>query len=150
MEGKIPQCTIRLHCSQILKQYFEPKSDVGKCQLFLSFLKSRSFLISRRILGIKTLKNIESSSHKVKYLAKSFTSISKKYHSKDCNITRHVLVESIVSRRTRQCHLVKCTQKIVNLNPKTLKNNLLEDIVLTLKVKWKNYGGLVVGYNVQT
>ena len=42
MEGKIPKHTIHLHCSKIIKQYFEPKSNAGKCQLFLSLLKSRS------------------------------------------------------------------------------------------------------------
>ena len=43
MERKMPQCTIHRHCSEIIRQYFEPKSDAGKCQLFLSLLKSRSF-----------------------------------------------------------------------------------------------------------
>ena len=55
-------------------------------------------------MGIKTLKNIESSSHIVKSLVRAFTSIGKKYRSKDCNIAHRVLAKSIV-----------------NLNPKTLK-----------------------------
>ena len=59
MEGKMPRCTIRCHCSEIIRQYFEPKSDARKCQLFLSLLKSKSFSIGTRILGIKTLKNTE-------------------------------------------------------------------------------------------
>jgi len=37
--------TIKHHTSQIIKQYFEPKPDASKCQLFLSLLKSRSFAI---------------------------------------------------------------------------------------------------------
>ena len=69
----MPQRTIHHHCSKIIRQYFEPKSDAGKCQLFLGLLKSRSFAIGRRILGIKTLRNIESSSHIVKYLVRAFT-----------------------------------------------------------------------------
>ena len=93
MEGKIFESNIRCHCSKIIKQYFEPKSDAGKCQLFLSFLKSRSYSIGRRILGIKTLKNTESSSHIVKSLVRAFTSIGKKSHSKYCNIAHSILDE---------------------------------------------------------
>ena len=72
-------------------------------------------------MGIKTLRNIESSSHIVKSLVRAFALIGKKYRSKDCNIARRVLAESIVNRSTRQRHLIKCTSEIVNLNPKTLK-----------------------------
>ena len=109
MEGKILEHTIYSHCSHILKQYFEPKSNAGKCQLFLSLIKSMSFAICRRILGIKTLINTESSSHIVKSLVKAFTLIGKKYRSKDCNIVRRVLAESIVIRSTGQCSFIKCT-----------------------------------------
>lgn len=31
MKGKIPKHTICRHCSKIIKQYFEPKYDAGKC-----------------------------------------------------------------------------------------------------------------------
>ena len=127
----MPQCTIRRHCSEIIRQYFEPKSDAGKCHLFLSLIKSRSFAIGRRILGIKTLRNTESSSHIVKSLVKAFMSIGKKFRSKDCNIARRVLAKSILNRSTRKCRLIKHTLEIVNLNSKTLKNTLLEEIVLT-------------------
>ena len=72
-------------------------------------------------MGIKTLRNTESSSHIVESLVKAFTLIGKKYRSKDCNIAHRILVESIVSRSTRQRCLIKCTSKIVNLNSKTLK-----------------------------
>jgi len=34
MEGKMPKRNILHHCSQIMKQYFDHKSEVGKCQLF--------------------------------------------------------------------------------------------------------------------
>ena len=86
----MPQRIICHHCSEIIRQYFEPKSDAGKCQLFLSLLKSRSFAIGRRILAIKTLRNTKSSSHILKSLVKAFTLIGKKSRSKDCNITRRV------------------------------------------------------------
>ena len=71
-------------------------------------------------LGIKTLKNVESSNHIVKSLTVAFTLIGKKTHSQECNVARHVLAESIVCRSTRQHHLLKCTSQIVPLNPKTL------------------------------
>ena len=75
----------------------------------------------RRNLGIRTMKNIESSNHMVKFLAAAFTSISKKTRSKDCNVAHRVFVESIVCRSTRQRRLLKCTSQIVPLHPKTLK-----------------------------
>lgn len=61
MEGKITQCKINHHCSQLIKQFFEPNSNAGRCQLFLCLLKSRSLAVVRRKLGIKTLKSMESS-----------------------------------------------------------------------------------------
>ena len=75
MEYKVAKCTILRHCSQIMKQYFDNKSEAGKCQLFLALLKSRNMATVRRNLGITTMKNIESSNHIVKSLAAAFTSI---------------------------------------------------------------------------
>ena len=114
MEGKVAKCTILHHSSQIMRQYFDNKSEAGKCQLILALLKSRN-------MGIRTMKNIESSNHIVKSLAAAFTSIGKKTRSQDCNVARRVLAESIVSRSTRQRRLIKCTSKLVSLHPKTLK-----------------------------
>ena len=78
MEGKVAKRTILHHCSQIMKQYFDNKSEAGKCQLFLTLLKSRNMANVRRNLGIITMKNIESSNHIVKSLVAAFTSIGKK------------------------------------------------------------------------
>jgi len=36
LEGKLPNCTIHYHSFKIIQEYFEPKSDAAKCQLFLS------------------------------------------------------------------------------------------------------------------
>ena len=77
--------------------------------------------IVRINLGIRILKNIESSNHIVKSLIAAFTSIRKKTRSQDCNVAHHVLTESIVCRSTRQRRLLKCTSQIVPLHPKTLK-----------------------------
>ena len=51
MEGKVPKRTILRHCSQVMKQYFDNKSEADKCQLFLALLKSRNMTIVRRNLG---------------------------------------------------------------------------------------------------
>ena len=69
MEAKVAKCTILRHCSQIMKEYFDNKSEVGKWQLFLAFLKSRNMATIRRNLGIRTMNNIKSSNHFVKSLA---------------------------------------------------------------------------------
>ena len=78
MEGKVAKRTILCHCYQIMKQYFDNKSEAGKWQLFLALLKSRNMATVGRKLGIRTLKNIESSNHIVNYLVVAFTSIGKK------------------------------------------------------------------------
>ena len=75
----------------------------------------------RRNLGIRTMKNIESSNHIVKSLAVAFTSIGKKTCSQDCNVSCRVLAESIVCISTRKHCLLKCTSQIVPLHPNTLK-----------------------------
>ena len=93
MEGKVVKRTILCHCSQIMKQYFDNKFEAGKFQLFLSFLKSRNMETVRINLGIRTMKNIESSNHIIKSLADSFTLIAKKTRSRDCNVARRVLDE---------------------------------------------------------
>ena len=91
--------------------------------IILCLLKSRSLIVVRRKLGIKTLKNTESNSYVIKYLVEAFTSISKKYHSQDCNVAHHVLAKSIKSKRTIQRHLIKWTSEIVNLHQKNIKRN---------------------------
>ena len=122
LEGKVAKHTILHHYSQIMKQYFDNKFKAGKCQLFLALLKCRNMSTVRKKLGIRTMKNIESSNHIVKSLADAFTSIGKKTHSQDCNVACCVLAESIVSISTRQHRLLKCTSQIVPLHPKHLKN----------------------------
>jgi hypothetical protein len=47
LEGKLPNYTIHYHSYKIIQEYFEPKSDAAKCQLFLSLLKSRSLTVVR-------------------------------------------------------------------------------------------------------
>ena len=76
MEGKVDKCTILCHSSQIMKQYFDNKSEAGKCQLFLDFLKSINMETVRRKLGIRTLKNIESSNQIMSFLGKTIDSQS--------------------------------------------------------------------------
>ena len=129
MEGKVAKRTILHHCSQIMKQYFDNKSEAGKFQLFLALLKSRNMASVRKRLGIITLKNIKSSNNIVKSLVAAFTSIGKKNCSQDCNVARHVLAESIVSRSTRQHRLLKCTSQFVPLHPNTLKYSIRRDIL---------------------
>ena len=48
LEGKLPDRTIRYQTFKIIKQYFESKSDAGKCQLLLSLLKSRCLVVVRK------------------------------------------------------------------------------------------------------
>ena len=75
LEGKLPGQTIHYQTFKIIKQYFELKSDAGKCQLFLSLLKSRCLAVVRKILGIKIVKGLETSNHIVRNLVDAFQKI---------------------------------------------------------------------------
>jgi hypothetical protein len=61
LEGKLPNHTIHYHSYKIIKGYFEPKSNAAKCKLFLALLKSKSLIVIRIILEIKTTKSLETS-----------------------------------------------------------------------------------------
>ena len=91
LEGKLPDRTILYQTFKILKQYFESKSDAGKCQLLLSLLKSRCLVIARKFLGIKRVRGLETSNHIVRNLVDAFQKIGQKTRSKDRNAARHVL-----------------------------------------------------------
>jgi hypothetical protein len=84
LEGKLPNCSTHYHSYKIIKEYFEPKSDAAKSQLFLSLLKYRMTVV-RRILGIETVKSVEKIHHIFTNLVDDFQIIGKKYHSKDHN-----------------------------------------------------------------
>jgi hypothetical protein len=131
LEGKLPNQTICYQSYKIIKEYFEPKSDAAKCQLFLSLLKSRSLIVVRRILGIKIVKSSETSNHIVRILVDVFHKIGKKTHSQDHNATQHVLSQSIVSKITRKHCFLKQTSHLIKCNVKTLQSILLDEIAST-------------------
>ena len=121
LEGKFPKRTIEGQCNKIVKEYFESKGDVGKCQLLLCLLKSHYLVVVRRILGIKMVKISEASSHIVRNLQSAFNAIGKTSHTKDPYAARRVLAESVVSKSTRQRRLLSHTSHILKLNRKTIK-----------------------------
>ena len=90
LEGKLPNYTIHYHSYKIIKEYFEPKYNVTKCQLFLSLLKYISLTIVRIILGIKRVKIFEKIHHIVRNLMDAFQKVVNKYRSKYRNASRHV------------------------------------------------------------
>ena len=66
------------------------------------------------------INSFEPSSH-VTILAYEFSTIGKKFHSKDHNAARHVLSQSIVNKRTKALSLLKPTSKLVGLDIKALR-----------------------------
>ena len=121
LEGKLPKRTIDWHCSKILKEYFESKSDAGKCQLLLSLLKSNSLVVVRRILGIKMVRSSDVNNHIVRNLQSAFNAIGKRSRTKDLCAARRVLSESVVSKSTRKRCLLSHTSHVFKLNRKTVK-----------------------------
>jgi len=96
LEGKFPNHTIIYHSYKFIKEYIEPKYDASKCELFFDLLKSRSLTSFRRILGIQTVKSLETSHDIVRKLLYAFQKIGNKYCSKDRNPTLHVLLQSML------------------------------------------------------
>ena len=101
-------------------QLFDSKCDGDTCILFISLLKSRYMTVVGRNLRIKMINSYEPSSQVVKSLVDAFSTIGKKSCSKDHNVARHVLSQSIVKKSTRALHLLKPTSKLVGLDIKAL------------------------------
>ena len=53
-------------------------------------LKSRCLVVVRKILGIKTVRGLETSNHIVRNLVDDFQKIGRKTHSNDRNAARRV------------------------------------------------------------
>ncbi len=106
LEGKLPKRTIDWQCSKILKEYFESKSDAGKCQLLLSLLKSNSLVVVRRILGIKMVKSLDVNNHIARNLQYTFNAIGNMSHTKYLFAAHRVLLESVVRKYSWKCHLL--------------------------------------------
>lgn len=91
LEGKLPNWTIHYQYFKIIKKYFKSKFDASKYKLSFSLLKSRSLTVARIILGIKTIKGLETSNHIAKILVDAFQKLGRKTCSKDHNVAQHVL-----------------------------------------------------------
>ena len=120
LEGTLSKHNIEYQAQQILVSYFDSKCDGDKCILFISLLKSRSMTFVRKNLRIKVINSSKPSSHVVKSLVDAFSSIGKKYCSKDCNAARHVLLQSIMNKRNKALCLIKPKSKLVGLDIKAL------------------------------
>ena len=76
-----------------------------------------------RNLRINMINNYEPSSHIVKSLVDSFSTIRNKSRSKDRNSAFHVLSQSIVNKSTWPLHLLMPTSKLANLDVKAVHRN---------------------------
>ena len=65
----------------------------------------------------------EPSSHVVKSLVDAFSTIGKKYRSKDHNVAHRVLLQSIMNKSTRALWLLNPTSKLVGLAIKALRRH---------------------------
>ena len=122
LEGKFPKCTIDWQCNKLMKEYFESKGDAGKCQLLLCLLKSNCLVVVRRILGIKMVRSSKANYHIVRNIQYGFVAIWKTSCTKDICAGHCVLSKLVVSKSTRQCHLLSHTSHLLKLNRKTIKN----------------------------
>ena len=78
--------------------------------------------VVRRNLRIKMINSFEPSSHVVRSLVDAFSTIGKKYRSKDHNAAHRVLSQSIMNKSTKALHLLKPTSKLVRLDIKALRS----------------------------
>ena len=77
--------------------------------IFFALLKSNCLATVRIILGIKTVRSLDTSSHIVWNLQDACNTIGKSTHSKDHNMGHHALSELTVNKSTRQCQLMSFT-----------------------------------------
>ena len=121
LEGMLSKHNIAYQYQHIVVNYFDSKCYGDKCRLFISLLKYRSMIVVMRYLRIKMINSYEPSSHIVRSLVDAFSTIRKKYLSKDRNAARRVLSQLIVNKSTRALHLLKPTSKLVGLDIKALR-----------------------------
>src|SRR5882757_8816441 len=81
LEGTLSKRSIAYQSQQILVNYYDSKCDGYRYILFILLLKSRSMIVVRRNLRIKTINSFEASSHVVKILVDAFSTIGKKSRS---------------------------------------------------------------------
>ena len=67
------------------------------------------------------INSYEPSSHVVRILVDAFSTIGKKYHSRDRNAARHVLSQSIVNKSIRALRLLKTRFELLGLDIKALR-----------------------------
>ena len=77
--------------------------------------------VVRKNLRIKMINSYEPNSYVVRSLVDEFSNIGKKYRSKDRNVARHVLSQSIVNKSIRSLRLLKPTSKLVGFEIKALR-----------------------------
>ena len=77
--------------------------------------------VVRRNLRIMMINSYEPSSHVFRGLVDAFSTIGKKSRSKDHNVARCVLSQSIVNKSTRAFCLLKPTFKLVGFDIKALR-----------------------------
>ena len=68
--------------------------------------------VVRKKLRINMINSYQPSSYVVRSLVDAFSNIGKKSRSKDRNVARHVLSQSIMNKSTRALRLLKPTYKL--------------------------------------
>ena len=115
-----------------MKEYFESKGDVGKCQLLLCLLNSNCLVVVRIILGINMVRSSEANNHIVRNFQFPLNAIEKTSHTRYLCVAHHVLSESVVRKSTWQRCLLSHTSKILKLNRKTVqKYSIIRENILT-------------------
>ena len=85
-----------------MKEYFESKGDVGKCQLLLCLLKSNCLVVVRKTLGINMVISSEANNHIFRNIQSAFNGIRNMSCTKYLCAAHRVLSESVVRNSTWQ------------------------------------------------
>ena len=104
--------------------FFNKKTVVEKCQLFMHLLKMQNMIPMLSKLNIHVNKKLERNVIIVKNLFSALNSIGKNSREKDNRAARRVITTSLVSHHLRKGRYMRQTCIYLNLNGTTLRRAL--------------------------
>ena len=104
--------------------FFEELNIIGQCQLFVEMMRNLKFRPIMKILGLRTMDD-SNEKNIVNNLMSAYEKVGSKSHTKDSNITRGVLILTIVSTQMKKAQLMRKTRKILKIGRGTLRRVML-------------------------
>ena len=101
MPDNISKCTCQRKVNRMWRLFFQELNITGQCQLFVKMMRNLKFRPITKIIGLRMM-NDSNEKNIVKNLMSAYDKVGSKLHTKDSNITRHILTSTIVSNQMKK------------------------------------------------